>query len=90
MILKECEEHGHVFNEWKKIIWTTKEVVWDAGPQGYVDVEHAYWERSCSRCGYVEKIEYEPFEVKKARLETERQEEIKALNKRLAKLKKKQ
>ena len=86
-ILKECENNNHILSEWKKITWTTKAVVWDAGPQGYVDVEKVRWERSCSRCGYIEKVDKEPTEVREARLEAERQEEIKVLEKRLSKLK---
>ena len=60
---KICQREGHTFGKWKKRTWTTKEVYWDAGPQGYVDVEHEVWERTCSRYGFVEKFDYEPQEL---------------------------
>lgn len=84
---KICKEEGHIFGNWKRRTWTTKEVYWDAGPQGYVDVEHEAWERTCSRCGFIEKIDYEPQELIDERKEKNKKARIKKLERELKKLK---
>lgn len=83
-----CKEQGHLFNEWKERCWTTKEVYWDAGPQGYIDVEHKEWHRACERCGFVDKVDLEPQELINAREEKNRKVRIKKLESELSKLKK--
>lgn len=84
---KICQREGHTFGKWKKRTWTTKEEYWDAGPQGYVDVEHEVWERTCSRCGFVEKIDYEPQELIDERKEKNKKARIKRLESELKRLK---
>lgn len=84
---KTCQREGHTFGKWKKRTWTTKEVYWDAGPQGYVDVDHEVWERTCSRCGFVEKIDYEPQELIDERKEKNKKARIKRLESELKRLK---
>ena len=83
---KICQREGHTFGKWKKRTWTTKEVYWDAGPQGYVDVEHEVWERTCSRCGYVEEVEYEPQELIDQRKEKNKKARIQRLKRTLKEL----
>ena len=80
---RTCVEEGHMFSSWEERRWTTKEVYWDQGPQGYVDVEHKRWYRSCERCGFEELTEHEPQELIQAREEKKRQEKIKSLKKEL-------
>jgi hypothetical protein len=82
-----CSTEGHVFSKWKKIKYSTKEEYWDAGPRGYVDVEHVEWKRTCTRCGFEERIDYEPQELIEERLEKNKQAKIKRLEKKLEKLK---
>ena len=84
---KIYQQEGHTFGKWKKRTWTTKEVYWDAGPQGYVDVEHEVWERTCSRCGFVEKVDYEPQELIDERKEKNKKARIKRLESELKRLK---
>lgn len=84
---KICQQEGHTFGKWKRRTWTTKEVYWDAGPQGYVDVEHEKWERTCSRCGFVEKVDYEPQELIDERKEKNKKARIKRLESELKRLK---
>lgn len=84
---KICQQEGHTFGKWKRRTWTTKEVYWDAGPQGYVDVEHEVWERTCSRCGFVEKVDYEPQELIDERKEKNKKARIKRLESELKRLK---
>ena len=84
---KICQQEGHTFGKWKRKTWTTKEVYWDAGPQGYVDVEHEIWERTCSRCGFVEKVDYEPQELIDERKEKNKKARIKRLESELKRLK---
>lgn len=84
---KICQQEGHTFGKWKRRTWTTKEVYWDAGPQGYVDVEHEKWERTCSRCGFVEKFDYEPQELIDERKEKNKKARIKRLESELKRLK---
>lgn len=83
-----CKEKGHKYTDWKKSTWTTQELVWDAGPAGYIDVNHCEWTRTCKRCGLFEKSVREPDEVYEERKRKEKEEEIKRLEKRLKELKK--
>ena len=82
-----CQKEGHTFGKWKKITWITKEVYWDAGPRGYIDVEHNRWERTCDRCGFIEKSDDEPQELIDARNEKKKKAKIKKLERELKKLK---
>lgn len=84
---KQCREEGHIFSKWDKRTWTTKEVYWDAGPQGYIDVEHHEWNRTCSRCGFKETVDREPQELIDERKAKAKKEKIKCLEKELNKLK---
>lgn len=84
---KICQQEGHTFGKWERRTWTTKEVYWDAGPQGYVDVEHEVWERTCSRCGFVEEVDYEPQELIDERKEKNKKARIKRLESELKRLK---
>ena len=84
---KIYQQEGHTFGKWRRITWTTKEVYWDSGPQGYVDVEHEVWERTCSRCGFVEKVDYEPQELIDERKEKNKKARIKRLESELKRLK---
>lgn len=85
---KICLNEGHTFKKWKKITYTTKEVFWDAGPRGYIDVENNVWKRTCSRCGLVETVENEPQELIDERKEKAKKAKIKRLERELEKLKK--
>lgn len=74
-----CEHDGHLFGEWQDGSWTTIE-------KGIIDhevVESAetkyYWWRTCSRCGFTEKVNIEPQELSDKREEEERKEQIKKL-----------
>ena len=84
---KVCQQEGHTFGKWRKITWTTKEVYWDAGLQGDVDVEREKWERKCRRCGCVEEVEQEPLELIEERKEKKRKARIKRLERELKELK---
>lgn len=86
---KICLNEGHTFKNWKKITYTTKEVFWDAGPRGFIDVEHNVWKRTCSRCGLVETVDNEPQELIDERIEKNRKARIKRLEQKLAEAKKK-
>lgn len=84
---KICKEEGHLFGNWKMNSWTTKEVYWDAGSQGTIDVPHTEWYRTCARCGFIEKVKHEPQELIAARKEKQKEEQIKKLEKKLKELK---
>ena len=81
-----CQMEGHKYGKWKKRTWTTKELYWDAGPQGYVDVEHEVWVRTCSRCGKEQIVKNKPKELVKEEKEAAKEAEIKQLRKRLKEL----
>ena len=81
-----CAKCGHDFSKWKKITWNSRAVIWDAGPQGYADVENTKWERTCQRCGFVEEVLDEPKEAYEERKEREKKDRIKALKKELSML----
>lgn len=85
-----CDEQGHTFGEWIKKEWTTKEVYWDAGPQGYIDVKHKRWDRVCNRCGFIDSVKTEPESVKFAREKEEKKAKIKKLRRELRDLEKEQ
>ena len=82
-----CEREGHLFEEWNKRTWTTQEVYWDAGPRGYIEVEHHEWNRRCARCGYYETVNNEPAELYEERIRKEKEEKIKKLELKLKQLK---
>ncbi len=84
---RTCLHEGHIFGDWNYHEWTTKEVCWDAGPQGYVDVKHEKWTRVCSRCGFVEEVKDEPQELIEKRNEINRKARIKRLETELKRLK---
>lgn len=84
---KICQQEGHTFGKWRRITWTTKEVYWDAGLQGYVTVEHKRWQRECSRCGLIEEVEHEPQELIEEREAKKRKARIKRLERELKELK---
>ncbi len=81
-----CKREGHIFSNWKKCTHTTSEMVWDAGPRGYIDVKKTEWNRTCNRCGCIQTTKVEPQEVKEARQEKAKERKMKSLRKQLAEL----
>lgn len=87
---KICEHEGHIFGKWKNIKWT--EFVDTVIDHQYIDdypIEHEEWFRTCTRCGFVERVEYEPEELFDERKEKEIKEKIKKLEQELKDLKNK-
>ena len=82
-----CQREGHLFNTWTESTWKEKAVVWDAGPQGYAEVECHSWHRICQRCGFVEKVDSEPQELTDARKKKAEKARIRQLESELKKLK---
>ena len=84
-----CEREGHQFGSWS----SHKETVMYDGyhehqiyPNEYVE-KRKYWERTCTRCKFVEKTYEEPQELVEARQSKNRKERIKRLEHRLEILK---
>lgn len=83
-----CKQEGHTFGKWKHNKWTEyidTYIEWQ-----YVrnyPIEHENWERTCSRCGFVEKFENEPQELIDIRKEKNKQVRIKRLEREVKKLK---
>ena len=82
-----CEKEGHDFGKWDSRSWTENAVVWDAGPQGTMEVTVVEWFRTCKRCGYKEKSKSEPEEARIEREEIERISRIHSLENQLKKIK---
>ena len=77
---KVCRQEGHVFGKWKHKKWTEYiDTVIDHQHIHDFPVEHENWERTCSRCGFVEKVDHEPQELIDARTEKNNKTRIKRL-----------
>lgn len=84
-----CEKEGHVFDQdgWKKVEWTTYEVVYiDRQIIPNYPVNHVIWRRKCPNCGFIEESLGEAEEVKVKREKEEKIEKIKKLKKELKEL----
>jgi len=85
---KICQQEGHTFSKWKYNKWTEYiDIVIDHQHVPNYPVEHENWERTCSRCGFIEKVEHEPQELIDERKEKNKKERIKILERELKKLK---
>ena len=86
---KVCEHEGHIFGEWKHNNWTEYiDAVIDHEHVHDYPIEHENWKRTCSRCGFVDKVDYEPQELIDERKEKNKKARIKKLESQLKKLKK--
>lgn len=85
-----CDKEGYEFSRWKKQTITSYETAFiDHQLIPHYKNISVIWARTCSRCGYVEKVCQEPQELIDERKEKNRQKEIKRLERRLEKLKEK-
>ena len=82
-----CSCKGHIFGKWKHNKWRDYiDTVIDHEHLNYpIDKEN--WERKCSRCGFVEKVECEPQELIDVRKEKNKKARIKRLESELRRLK---
>lgn len=84
---KICTSEGHQFSKWKKGVDVQYE-------DTYIDhqfipnyrTETTVWERTCSRCGFVERVEHEPQELIDTRREKNKQAQVRRLTKKLQQL----
>lgn len=87
---KICQQEGHTFGKWKHSEWTTYETTCiDHEIIPNYPVKHENWEKTCSRCGFIKKVDSEPRELIEAREEKNKQARIKRLESELKRLKKK-
>lgn len=85
---KICHQEGHIFDEWKhKELTTYVDTVIDHQHVHDFPVKHDNWERICSRCGFVDKVDHEPQELIDTRKEKNRKTRIKKLESELKRLK---
>lgn len=85
---KICKQEGHTFSKWKHNKWT-KFI------DTIIDHQHVYdfpiecqnWERTCNRCGFVDKVALEPQELIDERKAKNKKARIKKLERELKKLK---
>ena len=85
---KVCQQEGHIFDKWKHNKWTTYiDTVIDHQHVHNFPVEHENWERTCSRCGFVDEVDHEPQELIDARKEENKKARIKRLESELKRLK---
>lgn len=85
---KICQQEGHIFGKWEHNKWTTYiDTVIDHQHIHDFPIEHEDWERTCSRCGFVDKVDCEPQELIDARKERNKKSKIKRLERELKKLK---
>ena len=85
---KICKQEGHTFGKWKHNIWTEYiDTVIDHQHVPNYPIELENWERTCSRCGFVEEVEHEPQELIDKRNEKNKKARIKRLERELKKLK---
>ena len=85
---KICKQEGHTFGKWKHNKWTERiDTVIDHQHVPNYPIEHENWERTCSRCGFVEEVEHEPQELIDKRNEKNKKARIKRLERELKKLK---
>lgn len=83
-----CSTEGHIFGKWKHNKWTVyvDTVIDHEHINNYPD-EKENWERTCSRCGFIEKVECEPQELIDAKKEKNKKARIKRLESELKRLK---
>ena len=85
---KICASEGHQFSKWKKFVDINYEDAWiDHELIHNYRSEKTMWERTCARCGYVERVEQEPQELVDQQRKINKQAKIKKLEKTLRKLK---
>lgn len=85
---EECQQEGHIFGEWKHNKWTEyTDTVIDHQHVRDFPVEHENWERTCSRCGFIDEVDHEPQELIDARKEKNEKKRIKRLESELKRLK---
>ncbi len=90
-LFEQCMRESHVFGKWEHRTWTTYEdAVIDHEHIPNYPVEHEQWERKCTRCGYIEKVDIEPQELIDERKEKNKQKRIKQLETELKRLKEEQ
>ena len=83
-----CKQKGHTFKKWKHNQWIEYiDTVIDHQPVHNYPIKHEDWERTCSRCGYIEEVEHEPKELIEERKEKNKKARIKKLERELKKLK---
>lgn len=86
--INTCSKQGHIFDKWKHNKWITYvDTVIDHQHISDFPVEHENWERTCSRCGFIDKLDYEPQELIDARNKKNKQKKIKRLERELKRLK---
>ena len=84
---KICTSEGHQFSTWKKVIDVQyKDVYIDHQFIPNYEIKTTVWERTCSRCGFVEKVKQEPQELIDARQEKNKQAQVRRLTKKLQSL----
>ena len=85
---KICQQEGHTFSKWKHNKWPEYiDTVIDHQHVHNYPIEHENWERTCSRCGFVEEVEHEPQELIDERKEKNKKARIKRLERELKKIK---
>lgn len=85
---KICQQEGHTFGKWKHNKWTEYiDTVIDHQHVHDYPIKCENWERTCSRCGFVEEVEHEPQELIDERKEKNKKARIKRLERELKKLK---
>ncbi len=89
-----CQKNGHLFGKWEYRKWIERGSCDDPRfrqehPTGEYVVDRQEWSRTCRRCGFIEKTEYEPEEVMRARITKENKGKIKQLRKELKDLNRK-
>ena len=84
---KMCQQEGHTFGKWKYNKWTIYiDTVIDHQPVHNYPIDKENWERTCSRCGFVEEVECEPQELIDERKEKNKKARIKRLERELKKI----
>ena len=74
---EECRKKGHDFKKWKHEKWTDYvRTVFDHQWVEKYPVDYECWCRTCKRCGFEESMEEEPEEVRVAREEANKKEEL--------------
>jgi len=84
---KVCQQEGHIFGEWKYVQRTTYiDTVIDHQRVHNFPVKHENWKRTCSRCGFVYKVDHELQELIDARKEKAKKVQIKSLKSEIKRL----
>lgn len=84
---KVCQQEGHIFGEWKYVQRTTYiDTVIDHQRVHNFPVKQENWKRTCSRCGFVYKVDHEPQELIDARKEKAKKVQIKSLKSEIKRL----